>query len=170
MRSLASGVAAGLTAGVLLAPGVVPAGPSSDLVKQIENEIEKVFAQDKLAGSNLEGNLSGEKLVKVNLNNTKLQGATVKKVNSKSANLKKANLGPVKKLRPSPIGNSELNPRCAPSRQGANLTGANRSYANLTNADLTKADLRDVSLREGATLEGANLTDASLRRTGVWRV
>ncbi len=39
MRSLASGVAAGLTAGVLLAPGMVPAGPSSDLVKQIENEI-----------------------------------------------------------------------------------------------------------------------------------
>ncbi len=79
-----------------MAPGVVPAGPSSDLVKQIENEIEKVFAQDKLAGSSLKGNLSGEKLVKVNLNNTKLQGATLKKANSKSANLKKANLGPVK--------------------------------------------------------------------------
>ncbi len=88
MRLLASVIAAGLTASVLLAPGVVSADPPSDLAKQIENEIEKgtqseiekAFAQGKLSGSNLKGvNLSGEKLVKVNLNKTKLQGATLKK-------------------------------------------------------------------------------------------
>ncbi len=86
MRLLASVIAAGLTASVLLAPGVVSADPASDLAKQNEiekgtqSEIEKALAQGKLAGSNLKGvNLSGEKLVKVNLNKTRLQGATLKK-------------------------------------------------------------------------------------------
>lgn len=148
--------------------------------------MESVF----LVGADLSNaNLTNAVLVNANLRRVQLSDAKLAGANFFDADLRGANLEPVKPSRgPNLTGANTERVKLGP---GPNLTGANLSQANLTKAvlmntclfnahlvdaqlpdadltdsDLTQADLSSANL-SSATLENANLTHADLTKADL---
>ncbi len=189
-RLLAGVVAAGgLTASMLLAPGVVSADPRGEIgkkgntcvlepgadcrgVKEKWTASHNGYAKQanlsnaKLPGADFRGmNAPKAKLNNANLNHAQMNGVKLSKGKLKSTSLKHSQLRGADlsgaKFGPVKKAKSKGRQLRANPKCGKKCRGANLEFADLSDADLSDADLTDANL-EWSNLSDADLSDADL--------
>ena len=140
----------------------LPPGAKEKLIELTQaGHVDQAIALSEALGAPLD--LSGAKLMKLEMNNVDLSGANLSGADLRASGLNGANLSGAN-LIGSDLSWAQL---WRANLRGADLSGANLTQVNLSGADLAGADLSGAYLA-GANLIWADLTDITHDEMTMW--